>query len=132
MIGGAAVFRGLIFFGQTDRRFLRIISQKKTPNFWIAPSFFYELSGIPMGNYRLGFGVEKNGCIGNGENRGKLVGHHDNRRAESVPEPQNQLVQTHGSNRIEARGWFVKEKDRRIQRHGSCKPCPLAHATADL
>src|SRR5580704_5357775 len=85
-----------------------------------------------MGNHSLSFRVEENGGIGNGKNRRELMGNDDDRRSETVPELKNQLVQAKGSDRIQTRGWLVKEKHCWIESHGSRKPRSFTHPAANF
>src|SRR5262245_24093865 len=64
----------------------------------------------------MGRSVEKHAVVTDGEDAGEFVGHHDDRRPEARPaEIEDQLVETHGCNRIQARRRLVEKQVLRIQ-----------------
>src|ERR1700737_2932295 len=60
-----------------------------------------------------------------------MSNHHDS-RSETVAQTKNQLVQSEGSDRVQSGGWFIKEKQGWIKRHGSGQACSFTHPAADL
>src|SRR5262249_10953379 len=61
-----------------------------------------------------------------------VVGHDQNRRARFALQPEQQLVDLVGGDRIEPRAGLVDQQNRRIEGHRTCQSCPLAHAARKL
>src|SRR5262249_24226458 len=94
--------------------------------------FLNQLFRISVSDHFFCLGVNKDRCIRDGKYGGQLMGNNDDRGTEAVPEPQNQVVQSPGSQRIESSGRLVKKQQGRVEGHGSGQAGPLPHAAADL
>ena len=57
--------------------------------------------GIAGGKHGAGFRIEKHRIVADGENAGQFMGDHHDRRTETVPQLQNQIIQPLGADRVE-------------------------------
>ena len=91
-----------------------------------------ELLRIAQRDHGPRLGVEEHGRVGDGEDAGELVRHHDHRRPETRAELEDQVIEAPGADGIEAGGGLVEEEDVRIERHRPRHAGPLEHPAADL
>src|SRR3989442_730929 len=91
-----------------------------------------QLAWPPRGDDRPAVGVEEDAVVAGREDARQLVRHHDHRRAEAVPERQDQVVEPARGHRIESGGGLVEEQDLRIEGNRAREPGPLLHSPADL
>src|SRR5207249_4860166 len=77
-------------------------------------------------------GVEEHAVVGDGEDARQLVRHHDDRRAQAVPQLEDEIVQPSRADRIEPRRGLVEEQHLGVERDRARQAGALLHAAADL
>src|SRR6516164_1572159 len=85
-----------------------------------------------MGAHGPRFGIEEDRVVGDGEDAGELMTDHYDGGAEAVAQFEDQLIQVAGTDWIQARGWFVKKQDFRVQSHRAGQAGASAHAAGNF
>ena len=88
--------------------------------------------GVALGNDALLAFVEHDHAVGNRIDAGELVGHDHEGDVQALGQPQDELVEFGGGDRIQPRRRLVQEQDHRIERHRACDGRALLHAAADF
>src|ERR1700735_5399687 len=91
-----------------------------------------QLARRAMGNHRLGRGIEEDSVIANLEQAGQLVADQHDRRAETVAQFSDQIIEPSGRDRVEPGRRLVEEQDARIERQRARQTGALAHPAAEI
>src|SRR5438093_5573628 len=84
--------------------------REEYPHPWVA-RVREELARRPRGGDGAALGVEEDAVVADREDARQLVCHDDDRRAEAVPELEDQIVEPPRAHRVEPGRGFVEEKD---------------------
>ncbi len=81
---------------------------------------------------RIGAAIQHDAAVGNRQDRGKLVRHHDECRAEILAQVEDQPIEAGGGDRVEPGRRLVEQQQRRIERHRPRDAGAPRHAAGDL
>ena len=88
--------------------------------------------GSPSAMMPFALRSQQDHAVHGDEHAAEVVRHDHERDAEVLGQPADRRVERRGGDRIETRGGFVEEEDRRVERHGARDARALLHAAGKL